>query len=209
MTTEHDFQDAIDDEAVSALARRIEAIRSRPAADGRTALTPPLSRSRDHIEGPVSAPASLVVFGSYGTPASPRLGRVLQQLRETHPASLRVAWRHLPDPERHPGPAALALAAEAAAGEGRFWALHRELVSMRHSDLEDLHAAARRAGVDFYRLLDRMRAGIGADRVVADVESALASAVASAPALFVNGERYTGELDAAAISAAIESAAHR
>ena len=79
---------------------------------------------------------------------------------------------------------------------------------MRHSDLEDLHAAARRAGVDFYRLLDRMRAGIGAARVIADVESALASAVGSAPALFVNGERYSGELDAAAISAALESAAH-
>jgi protein-disulfide isomerase len=80
---------------------------------------------------------------------------------------------------------------------------------MRHSDLEDLRAAARRAGVDFYRLLDRMRSGIGAARVVADVESALASAVVSAPTLFVNGERYSGELDAAAISAAIQSAAHR
>lgn len=208
MTTEHDIEDAIDDEAVAALALRIEAVRSRPAPDGLAALTPPLSDSRDHIDGPEWAPASLVVFGSYGTPASPSLGGLLRQLREAHPASLRVAWRHLPDPERHPGPAALALAAEAAAGEGRFWALHRELVIMRHSDLEDLHAAARRAGVDFYRLLDRMRAGIGAARVIADVESALASAVGSAPALFVNGERYSGELDAAAISAALESAAH-
>jgi protein-disulfide isomerase len=168
-------------------------------------LTPPLSESRDHIDGPQWARSSLVVFGSYGTPASRSLGRVLRQLREAHPASLRVAWRHLPDPERDPGPAALALAAEAAAGEGRFWALHRELVSMRHSDVEDLHAAARRAGVDFYRLLDRMRAGIGAARVVADVESALASAVGSAPTLFVNGERYNGELDAAAISAALDA----
>ena len=207
MTTEHDIEDTIDDEAVAALARRIEAVRSRPAPDGLPALTPPLSDSRDHIDGPAWAPASLVVFGSYGTPASRPLGGLLRQLREAHPASLRVAWRHLPDPERHPGPAALALAAEAAAGEGRFWALHRELVSMRHSDLEDLHAAARRAGIDFYRRLDRMRAGIGASRVVADVESALASAVGSAPTLFINGERYSGELDAAAISAALESVA--
>jgi protein-disulfide isomerase len=207
MPTKRDIEDAIDDEALATLARRIEAVRSRPASDGRVALTPPLSDSRDHLEGPEWAVASLVVFGSYGTPASPLLGSLLQQLREAHPSSLRLAWRHLPDAQRHPGQATLALAAEAAAEESRFWALHRELITMRHSDLEDLHAAARRAGVDFYRLLDRMRAGVGAGRVVADLESALASAVVSGPALFINGELYRGELDAAAISEAFPSAA--
>ena len=38
MTTEHDIEDAIDDEAVAALALRIEAVRSRPAPDGLAAL---------------------------------------------------------------------------------------------------------------------------------------------------------------------------
>jgi len=38
-----------------------------------------------------------------------------------------VAWRHYPDPVAHPRAGMLALAAEAAAARGRFWALTREL----------------------------------------------------------------------------------
>ena len=174
-------------------------------ANGLPVLTPPLDHSRDHVEGPQWASASLLVFGSYGTPASRRLGTLLQQLREAHPATLRVAWRHLPEPQRHPRAAGLALAAEAAAEEGRFWAMHRALLAMRHDGPEDLHAAARRAGVDFYRLLDRMRAGVGGDRVVADLESAAASGVATVPTVFVNGERFSGRLDATTVWAALQS----
>jgi protein-disulfide isomerase len=37
-----------------------------------------------------------------------------------------------------------------------------------------------------------------------DVASALASGVNHVPALFVNGERYTGELDPGAVTAALE-----
>jgi protein-disulfide isomerase len=50
-----------------------------------------------------------------------------------------------------------------------------------------------------------MRAGTGSDRIVADVASALASGVTYSPALFVNGERYEGDLDAAQVSAALEA----
>jgi protein-disulfide isomerase len=174
---------------------------------GTPALTPPISDSRDHIEGPPWASYSLVVFGSYGTPASRPLGRLLQQLRETHPASLRVAWRHLLDTRTHSRAAGLALAAEVAATQGRFWSMNRELLAMRHYDLEDLHAAARRAGIDYYRLLDRMRERVGADRLRSDLASARASAVVSVPTLFVNGERFSGDLDAASVGAALHGAA--
>jgi hypothetical protein len=212
MTTEHDIDDAMGtsgaDEALSTLARRTRAVRSRPAPNGPAVLTPPISHSRDHVEGPEWAP-SLVVYGSYGTPASRPLGKLLQQLRETHPASLRVAWRHLPEAEEHRRAAGLALAAEAAAAQSRFWSMNRELLAMRHDALEDLHAAARRADVDFYRLVDRMRMGVGADRVVSGVESAQSSAVGSAPTLFVNGERFGGDLDAATVWAALHSAPPR
>jgi NhaA family Na+:H+ antiporter len=212
MTTEYDIDDVTDtrgaDEALSTLARRIRAVRSRPAPNGPGVLTPPLSHSRDHVEGPQWAP-SLVVFGSYGTPRSRPLGNLLQQLREANPASLRIAWRHLPDAEEHPRAVELALAAEAAATHSRFWSMNRELLAMRHDDFEDLHAAARLADVDFYRLLYCMSTGLGADRIVSDVESARASTVGSAPALFVNGERFSGDLDAPTVWAALHSAPPR
>jgi protein-disulfide isomerase len=51
-----------------------------------------------------------------------------------------------------------------------------------------------------------MRAGRGADRIADDVAGGLASGVTFSPALFVDGERYGGELDPAAVSAALEAA---
>ena len=99
----------------------------------------------------------------------------------------------------------LALAAEAAAARGRFWALTRELLHMRHHDPADLHAAMTRVGLDPERALEAMRAETGADRIVEDVGSALTSGVTFSPALFINAERYEGELDPAAVSAALDA----
>ena len=64
-----------------------------------------------------------------------------------------------------------------------------------------------RVGLDPKRALEAMRAGTGADRIVEDVASALSSGVTFAPALFVNGERYPGELDPVAVSAALTAGA--
>lgn len=190
--------------AAAALTQRLRQVQPaavRLGATGRPVLSPPLSLGRDHFEGPASAAATLVVFGAFGTPASRGLGRMIDGARERHPANLRVVWRHFPDPEAHPHAVVLALAAEAAAARGHFWALTRELLPLRHDDPIDLHAAVLRAGLDPERTLDAMRAGTGADRIVDDVASALASGVAFSPAVFTNGERYEGELDDAASAA--------
>jgi hypothetical protein len=63
----------------------------------------------------------------------------------------------------------------------------RELLALRHDDPADLHAALLRAGRDPQRTLEAMRAGIGIDRIVSDVASALASGVTFSPALFLDG----------------------
>ncbi|MDA0164401.1 thioredoxin domain-containing protein [Solirubrobacter ginsenosidimutans] len=160
------------------------------------ALWPPLAPERDHVDGPASAAPTLLVFGAYATPWSRRLGEVLDAARLT----TRVAWRHYPDETAHPHAFAFALAAEAAATRGKFWVLTRELLKLRHDDPQDLHDALVRAGLDPEWTLEAMRARTGAERIDADVASARASGVAFAPTLFVNGERYRGELDPAAIT---------
>jgi len=99
----------------------------------------------------------------------------------------------------------LALAGEAATPRGRFWALTRELLALRHHDPADLSAALVRAGLDSARTLADMVAGRGADRIADDTASALASGVTFAPALFIDGERYRGELEPAALLAALEA----
>jgi hypothetical protein len=194
------------EDAAARVAARLERVPPSPvrlADDGGPRLEPPLSTTRDRFDGPVTARAALVVFAAHGTPASRPLGRVLAQVRERH----LVAWRHFPDPAAHPDAAIFALAAEAAATRGKFWALTRELLDLRHFDPTDLHDAMVRAGLDPERTLGTMRAGTGADRIADDVASAHASGVAFSPVLFVNGERYRGDLDPVAVCSALAAGA--
>ena len=206
-----DAEDGVDvfgaEAAALLLAEQLDETRGRavsPAPDG-SRLWPGFAPTRDRIEGPGYARVTLVVFGAFGAPSSRQLGAVLASVRERHAGRLAVAWRHLPDPHAHPRTAILALAAEAAHAEGRFWALTHELLRLRHDDPRDLHAALLRAGLDPERTIDAMRAGTGSDRIVDDVTSALGSGVSTAPALFVNDERYRGGLDPGGVSAALDS----
>jgi Na+:H+ antiporter, NhaA family len=194
--------------AAAELTERLEHVRvdaARLGAGGRPLLSPPFDPDRDRVDGPTPARAKLVVFAAHGTPFARALGNVLSHVRERHPSSVGVAWRHYPDPVAHPRAVVLALAAEAAAASGRFWPLTRELLRMRHDGPADLHAAMLHAGLDPERAIEAMRVGTGADRIADDVASALASGVTFSPALFVNGERYEGELDPEAVSAALEA----
>lgn len=198
--------------AEAAAARLAERLQSdephqvRYTDDGQALLAPPFAPARDRVDGYASATTTLVVFGAFGTPWSRRLGEVLARVRDDHHTSARIAWRHYPDPVAHPRAAVLALAAEVAAVHGRFWVLTRKLLSMSHDDPADLHAALLHSGLDPERVLAEMRAGTGTERIADDVASARASGVTSAPALFVDGERYTGELDPTAVSRTLSAA---
>jgi hypothetical protein len=192
------------EDAAARLVALLERVPQEPVRfgdDGRSLLSPPLLTTRDRFDGPVTARATLLIFAAHATPASRTLGGVLERARERH----MVAWRHYPDPAAHPRAVTFALAAEAAALSGKFWALTRELLRLRHDDPDDLHAAMLRAGLDPERALDAMRAGAGTDRIVEDVSSARASGVEYVPALFVNGEHYRGPLDADAVIAALDA----
>jgi hypothetical protein len=185
---------------LAGLIERARPVAPRLAADRRRRLSPPVVPTRDHVDGFALAQSTLVVFGAHGTPWSKPLGRVLAAARERH----LLVWRHYPDPAAHRHAATFALAVEAAAERGRFWALTRELLRMHHDDPADLHKAMLRAGLDPQRTIAAMREGAGTDHIVDDVASALGSGVTHSPTLFVNGERYTGELDPDAVSAALD-----
>jgi 2-hydroxychromene-2-carboxylate isomerase len=185
---------------------RIEPHAARMADDGEILLAPPLAPGHDRIAGPASGRATLVVFGAHGAPSSRSLGAVLDAVRQRHPATVGVAWRHYPDPVAHPRAVVLALAVEAAARAGKFWTLTRELLRLRHDDPGDLHRAIVRSSLDPNHVLEAMRSAAGEDRIADDVASALSSGVTFAPALFIAGERYRGEVRPASVLAAIDSA---
>ena len=153
-------------------------------------LRPPFLRAADHALGE-GGPA-LVVFGDYEDPDSAAADAAIKALRERWDG-FTYAWRHLPLGEAHPHANGAALAAEGAAAQEAFWAYHHVLLARQDAlTVPDLLAYAGSIGLDVPRLMDDMREGRHAERVLDDVRSAVASDVLATPALFVEGVRLAG-----------------
>ena len=172
-------------------------------------LSDPVDPEHDHILGPVDAPLTLVEYLDYECPFCARMTGVARELRAHFGDRLRYVVRHMPL-EVHQHAELTALAAEAAARQGRFWAMH-DLLFERQDELElqDLvgYAAELGLGVEaFMRDLDDEES---ARRVQRDVASAEASGVRGTPTFFVGEERHVGPHDTASLVAALEASARK
>ena len=101
---------------------------------------------------------------------------------------LRLVWRHFPLEEVHPHALQAALAAEAAAGQGKFWPMHDLLFeNQSHLKLPQLRSYAQRLELDLVRYDAEMADTVYLQRVREDIESGAASGVRATPTFFVNG----------------------
>ena len=99
-------------------------------------------------------------------------------------------------------------AAEAAAAQGRFWPMHRELfLHPGQHDLEQLVRHARHIGLDVARFERELVGRVHAPRVKELSVRALRHGVVGVPTLFIDGERFLAPPTADALSAALASAA--
>ena len=138
----------------------------------------------DHVRGPEGTP--LVVM--YGDFACPFCALTVERLRAV---PVRVAFRHFALKAKHPRAPALAAAAEAAARQGAFWAMHDALFD-DPARLEDPHlwARAERLGLDVRRFGADRRSDAVAARVTADFRAGVRGGVVTTPTLFVDGVRF-------------------
>jgi|GEM_PF-59295 len=190
------------------VAWAIFAIDKRLAAEDRDApimaLDRPVDPAVDHIRGPADAPLTLVEYGDFECPFCGRATGAVDEVLERLGGRVRYVFRHLPLPDVHPHAELAAEAAEAAAEQGAFWAMHDRLFAhpdaLEPNDLVD-HAAA--LGLDVERFARSLGAGDHAARVRKDVASAEASGAEGTPTFFVNGRRLLGRYDADALMAAL------
>jgi protein-disulfide isomerase len=87
-------------------------------------------------------------------------------------------------------------AAEAAGGQGEFWAMHDLLFENQDAlEEDDLYAYAGVLGLDNARFEQALSSRIYAKRVNRDVRSGRRSGVTGTPTFFLNGFRHTDEGD--------------
>ena len=161
----------------------------------------------DHVRGS-PGPHVIVEYGDYECPHSRQAFRSIQRLvriEQAQPRGVRCVFRHFPLTELHPNSLAAARAAEAAALQGRFWAMH-ELLFHRQFLLGDDHLRdyGRELGLDAARFERDRHGSETLARVQRDVESAERSGeVTGTPTFFIDGIVHRGPYDVETLLEAI------
>ncbi|MGE0220206.1 MAG: Na+/H+ antiporter NhaA [Mycolicibacterium sp.] len=170
-------------------------------------LLRPVDPERDHYRGPLDAPLCLVEYGDFECPFCSRATGAIDEVRAHFGDELLYVWRHFPLEREHPRAFDAARASEAAAVQGRFWEMARELFD-HQDDLEwsDIYRYAVAAGCDIEQFdMDvRVHSSKVLHRVLDDAEDADAMDLNATPTLFVNGKRHRGPWDAASLIRALE-----
>ena len=175
-----------------------------------TDLAVPVDPERDHIRGPKKdALVTLVEYGDFECPycgrAEPAVRGLIREFGE-----LRFVFRHLPLTDVHAHAQMAAEASEAAAVQGAFWEMHDMLMDHQGAlTFSDLVGYAESIGIDTDKFSADLRKHVGAYRVAEDVDSADLATVSGTPTFFINGNRYYGAFDLAALKEAIHTAKAR
>jgi Na+/H+ antiporter NhaA len=171
-------------------------------------LLRPVDPDRDHIRGDPNAPLTLVEYGDFECPFCSRATGAIDEVRSHFGNELRYVWRHLPLERVHPRAFDAARASEAAALQGKFWEMARELFE-HQDDLEwsDMYRYAVAAGCDIERFDQdvRVHASKVLHRVQDDAQDAELMDLNSTPTFFVNGKRHKGPWDSASLIRALEA----
>ena len=148
---------------------------------------------------------TLVEYGDYECPSCGQAYPIVKELQRRLGRQLRFVFRNFPLATAHPHAERAAEAAEAAASQGQFWAMHDRLFENQNAlDDEHLVQYAVALGLDESRFVSELAGHVHAARVREDFMGGVRSGVNGTPTFFINGVRHDGPFDLGALLAAIE-----
>jgi protein-disulfide isomerase len=170
-------------------------------------LAVPVS-DKDHAQGPVDAPVTLVEYGDYECPYCGKAYPAVRRIQRMMGGRLRFVFRNFPLHTLHEHASEAAQAAEAAAGQGRFWEMHDLLYENqeRLADV-DLRQYALKAGLEIYRFESDMAGELYAKKVRDDFRGGVRSGVNGTPTFFINEYRFNDTVNYENLLAAVKLAA--
>lgn len=161
-----------------------------PSEPVKTDLVVPVGES-DHVQGLASAQVTLVEYGDYECPICGQAYPVVKMIQKRMGEQLRFVFRNFPVMEFHRHAQLAAEAAEAAAAQGKFWEMHDRLFEHQRSlDNSHLMQYAADLELDIQKFGQEMARHVYAERIRADKEGGIRSAVKTTPGFFINGIRH-------------------
>lgn len=148
-----------------------------------------------HMKGATeSARFTVVEFADFQCPGCASVAPVIEALAAQYPNDVRVVFRHLPLVSIHPNAVPAAKAAEAAAGQGKFWEMH-DVLFARQSEWQNKQNAreyfadlATEIELDRDAFLTAYDSSATEDAVMTDLRLAEQLNLSGTPTLFLNGQ---------------------
>ena len=161
---------------------------------------------RDHAQGRLDAPVTLVNYGDFGCRYCAQASAVVARLQRELGDQMRFVFRNFPLAELRPNSIEAACFAEAAGFQDLYWPTHDWLFRRQESlDSAGLERAARSLHLDWDEM---QRAHFAARaRVQADLVSGQSNGVRGAPTFFINGTMFEDMWDYSTLLPALRGAA--
>lgn len=147
----------------------------------------------DHVNGPTTAKAQLVVYGDFECPACGAYEPLVQAVKASFGDKLALVFRHYPLPQ-HQYAQITSQAAEAASLQGKFWEMHDLLYkeqatwSKSTNITESLKGYATQLKLDLNKFNTDLPSAAIKDRIQRDVTSGNAYKIPGTPTFFLNGQ---------------------
>jgi protein-disulfide isomerase len=160
----------------------------------------------DHIQGPETAPITLVEYGDYQCPYCAKAYVIVKLIQTQLGRRLRFVFRNFPLSQVHPQAELAAEAAEAAGAQDKFWKMHDALYENQAVlSPELIGVLAQELKLEMERFEDDLASGRFRERVKRDFMGGVRSGVAGTPTFFINGERYDGDWDESSLIGALQA----
>jgi protein-disulfide isomerase len=173
-------------------------------------LHPNFRTDYDHFQGSPIAPMELIEYADFQCNHCGEVYVTIKKLQDCFGDLLRFVYRHFPIPDRHPLSIPAAVAAEAAALQGKFWHMHDMIYeNQQYLTRASFSCFANDLQLDIVAFDDCREQRKLVRKVFSDFEGGLKSGVASTPILFINGTRFEGFTDFDTLYLALKNANYR
>ncbi len=156
-------------------------------------LKHPFNESFDRFAGYPSAPIELLMYGDFQCEFCGDVYVVIKLLQEYLGDDLKFVFRHYPLLTLHPLSLDAAVACEAAASQGMFWAMYDKIyANQRYLVRSSFSRFAEEIGLQINKFENSREHKKLIRKVIGDFESGVKSGVDGTPTFFINGRRYNG-----------------
>ena len=156
------------------------------------------------VTGPATAPITLVEFSDFQCPYCSKAVTQINATLKAYPSDVRLIFKQYPL-DSHPAAAISAAASLAAHAQGKFWPMHDVMFANRQRlSRQAILGWAKDIGLDMKRFTADLDSDVIRKAVLRDQADGDKAGVEPTPTVFLNGQKYNGDLAPDAIKPVID-----